>query len=119
MAENPPGVAERAARNEDQFREINESIEETNASHRWFNPSMPNWVCECANLECSEPVPMTVEEYQAVRSNPTHFLAVPSPLHVVPDIERVVARDERYWIVEKIGEAAEVATDLDESGATG
>jgi hypothetical protein len=34
-------------------------------------------------------------------------------MHVVPDVERVVEKRERYWVVEKLGEAAVAAEELD------
>jgi hypothetical protein len=73
---------------------------------------MPDWVCECAN-NCSEPVQLTIAEYEAVRSDPTHFMVAPSPAHVVEQIEDVVARHERYWVVEKRDLAGEVSEALD------
>jgi hypothetical protein len=39
-----------------------------------------------------------------VRENPTHFAVVTSDEHVIPDVERVVERHARYWVVEKVGE---------------
>jgi len=57
---------------------------------------------------------MTVAEYEAVRADPTHFLIAPSPEHVEAEIERIVARHERYWVLEKVGVAGEVAEDLDD-----
>ena len=114
MAASPPDLAERAARNEDRFRTINEQIEPTNAAHTWVNPPMPDWVCECANADCAEAVRMTVTEYETVRADPTHFLVAPSAEHVAPGLERVLQRSERYWVVEKIGEARELVERLDE-----
>jgi hypothetical protein len=35
---------------------------------------------------------------------------------VFPEVERVLARYERYWVVEKLGEAADVTEALDERG---
>lgn len=114
MTTSPPDLSERVAWNEDRFRKINERIEPTNAAHAWFEPSMPDWVCECANEECAEAVQMTVAEYEAVRADPTHFLVVPSSEHVVSAIERVVERYDRYWVVEKAGKAADISEVLDE-----
>ena len=48
-----------------------------------------------------------------VRAEPTHFLIAPSVEHVAPAVERVVRREDRYWVVEKIGVAGEVSEDLD------
>ena len=100
----------RAARNEILLRDYNERMQ---AHHEWVNPSFAEWVCECADQNCSEPVQLSIQEYEAVRAESTHFLIVPSDEHVSPPIERVVRRDERYWIVEKIGVAAEISDELD------
>jgi hypothetical protein len=114
VAASPPDLAERAARNEDLRRKINEQIEPTNAAHTWFEPPMPDWLCECASEDCAKPVQMTVTEYETVRADSTHFLVAPSTEHVVPGLERVVQRFERYWVIEKLGEARELAERLDE-----
>jgi hypothetical protein len=114
MATSPPNLSERVAWNEDRFRKINERIEPTNAAHAWFEPSMPEWVCECANEDCAQAVQMTVAEYEAVRADPTHFLVVPSSEHVVSAIEHVVERYDRYWVVEKAGRAGALTEILDE-----
>ena len=37
---------------------------------------------------------------------PTHFAVVPDERHVFADVERVVERHDRYWVVEKSGAAA-------------
>ena len=54
---------------------------------------------------------MTEDEYESVRAEPTHFLAAPG--HVFPNVERIVAQDRRFFVVEKINEAAELATAAD------
>ena len=85
-----------------------------NAAQAWFEPSMPDWVCECANENCTEAVTLTVAEYEAVRADPTHFLVAPSADHVVAGVERIVERHERYWVVEKAGEAGKLTEVLDD-----
>ena len=114
MATSPSDPSERVVRNEDQFRQFNEQIEPTNAAHAWFDPSMPDWVCECADEDCTQAVTLTVADYEAVRAEPTHFLVAPSAEHLVPGMERVVVRRERYWVVEKVGKAGNLAEVLDE-----
>ena len=106
-------VEARAARNQSLFREQNERIEGSNAAHSWVNPPFADWMCECALETCSVAVRMTVAEYEAVRAEPTHFLVAPSDEHVVPDVERVIQRNERYWIVEKVGHAGDVSERFD------
>jgi hypothetical protein len=113
--EGTPKTPVRGAKNEDRCRSYNEQISPHNAVHVW-SPPYADWVCECADEECLEPARLTIAEYEAVRTHPTHFLVAPGDDHVDPELERVVARHERYWVVEKQGEAATVAANLDPRG---
>ena len=97
---------ERSARNEALRRDENERLEAHNASVHWIDPPFADWVCECANESCSEPVRLSVREYDEVRTNRRHFIIVPGEDHLSADVERVVRRTDRYWIVEKFGAAA-------------
>ncbi len=106
-------LEERAGRNESRYRNLNERMEPHNAVHVWVDPPMPDWICECASTECMKPVRLTLSEYEAVRAEATHFLVVPSDEHLSRAVERVVERNERYWVVQKIGEAADVSEELD------
>ena len=102
----------RAGENQALFREVNERINAVKESRAvWVTIS--EWVCECADETCTERIAMTPEEYEELRSNATHFAVAPAEMHVVPDVERIVEKRERYWVVEKEGEAAEVAEELD------
>ena len=96
----------RAAKNEILLRDYNERIE---AHHKWVGDSLPEWACECANKNCPEPVLLSIEEYEAIRAKPTHFLVAPDGEHVTPQIERVVQREERYWVIEKVGVGAAIS----------
>jgi len=71
------------------------------------------WVCECADEDCAERIWMSLDEYETLRANPTHFAVFPGMTHVVPDVEAVVERHEHFWVVEKLGEAAETAEERD------
>jgi hypothetical protein len=106
-------LQERAAHNESRYRALNERLEGHNAVHVWVDPPMPDWVCECASSECMKPVRLTIPEYEAVRASPTRFFVLPSDEHLSLAVERVVERHDRYWVVEKIGEAAKVSEELD------
>jgi hypothetical protein len=101
------------ARNEARFREQNESVKASNAAHAWVDPPVPDWSCECGWENCREPVRMSMAEYEAVRSVATHFLVAPDEGHVAREVEVVVERKPTYWVVEKLGHAAAIATDLD------
>jgi hypothetical protein len=93
---------QRVAKNEALFREVNERIKEVNEPLALEEPS--DYLCECGSRDCTEPIALTRAEYERVRSEPTHF-AVASG-HVVPDVENVVAENDRYVVVEKSAPAA-------------
>ena len=100
----------RAARNEALFRRVNERVEEVSGA---FAPILDaaEFYCECADIECSERIPMTLADYEALRSVATHFAVKPG--HVRSDAERVVERWPGHVVVEKVGQAGRRATELD------
>ncbi len=100
---------QRIGLNESLFRETNEGIE------RGLWPGEEDqrvpFRCECARLECGEAVRLTPAEYERVRADPRRFVVVAG--HEVPDAEFIVERHPGYLLVEKVGEAASVAEELD------
>jgi hypothetical protein len=106
MTERARAERERAARNESLLREVNERVNEFSRTS-----SFVPFLCECADLECRERIPLTKDEYEAVRAGPAYFAVKPG--HVLPELERVVEEGGRFTIVEKVGAGAAVASDLD------
>lgn len=106
----------RAAKNESLFREINERIAELNEAFEAILP-VSEWICECADQACIEPLPMTYEAYEAIRENPARFAVLPG--HELPDVERVVEEHDGYLVVEKVGVARAVAEQHDPRTASG
>jgi hypothetical protein len=103
---------ERTGENEALFREVNERLKDRKRDDpAWASPS--RWLCECAEETCTERIEMTPLEYEQLRSEATHFAVVPNEEHVSLDVERIVEKHDRYWVVEKIGEAAEIAEETD------
>jgi hypothetical protein len=100
----------RGARNQSLFREVNERVETLQAGSGNGIGAI-DFCCECADTDCALPMPMTLDEYETVREYPSRFAVLPS--HVYEDIEIVVERTDRFWIVEKIEDAAQVAATLD------
>ena len=97
---------ERVARNETAFREVNERIK--NVSEDVERASTMDFLCECGDPGCTEPVSLTPMEYEEVRRNPTHFAIVPG--HVDSEVEVVIARNERFAVVAKTDpQAARIA----------
>ena len=88
---------ERVARNEALFREVNERIKELNEDAPAETAS--EFVCECGDPACTEPVSLTVREYEEVRRDPTDFAVLPG--HVVPEVEVVIASNDRFAVVRK------------------
>jgi hypothetical protein len=103
-------TAERVAKNESLFREVNERIREL-AEHFDLATGEPtSFVCECSRTGCHEPVELTLAEYAAVRESDRQFVVQPG--HVEPGYERVVFESGRYAVVEKLGKAGRVSEDL-------
>jgi len=105
---------ERVAKNETLFREVNERVEEVTvglAGHGEADSQLIGFICECGRDDCAEPFELSQEQYELVRKNPLHFLVVPE--HEQTDVERVVERQARFLVVEKIGEGAELAVEHD------
>jgi hypothetical protein len=102
--------AVRAAKNEVVLRDLNERLKAYPAS---VNQRFSEWVCECADMTCAKSVELSIEEYEMIRAEPTRFVIAPGAEHVNPEIERVVQRETRYWVVEKIGVGAEISEKFD------
>jgi hypothetical protein len=85
---------QRIAYTEALFRDVNERIAE---SADRFHAADAEFVCECADPACAERVPATLDEYEEVRSDATHFLLTPG--HELPEVERVVDRPQRRSVV--------------------
>jgi hypothetical protein len=98
----------RAAQNQSLFREVNARLLDLNETFETLTDRSV-FVCECAHVGCILEIDMTLRDYEHVRSNPRRFIVAPSDEHVVPDVERVVERTDNYFVVEKIGVAAQVA----------
>lgn len=105
--------ARRLAENEALFRAVNESIGAIAVGHR-TDEHVYEFLCECSKPECFGRIELTVPEYERVRRKAEHFALVAG--HEDLTVERVVERHGRYVIVEKFGEGAEVARELDPRG---
>jgi hypothetical protein len=100
---------ERLAKNEALFRALNENIRGLASGLRGREPF--EFVCECATRGCFERLSLTLEEYERIRQDGTHFLLAKG--HEDTAIEQVVARRDGYVVVEKDGVAGLVADEGD------
>lgn len=116
MATQQNGVARRfrAARNQSVFRAINDELR---VATRALDPQSFIIACECADPACVKMLEVDVEQYAQIRADPTHFIVLPG--HIYPEVERVIVADARFQIVEKTGEAAQVAAASAGSASSG
>jgi hypothetical protein len=102
MAENRAvDFAERAARNEEIFRDVNERIDEGAAQHGVQTP-LP-FHCECGQASCLDTIELAPPLYEQVAQERYRFIVVPG--HEDVEIERIVERGPNHLVVEKTGEA--------------
>jgi hypothetical protein len=95
----------RVAKNEDEFRDWNERRADAS------DEPILTLVCECAEELCTLPLHVTAEAYQQVRANPRRFIVLPGH-EARGNVEVLVEQHGTFVVVEKIGEAGEVAEEL-------
>jgi hypothetical protein len=88
--------AERIARTESLYREVNERIAE--AADRAEGDDA-TFVCECADADCTNRIDATLDEYETVREDATAFLVCPG--HADERVEAVVERAVDHEVVRK------------------
>jgi hypothetical protein len=86
----------RLKHNEELFREVNEARE---AASQAADPQELDFVCECADPECTARIRTTVAEFERIRQSPELYIVLPG--HVVPAIERIVEERGAFEVVEK------------------
>ncbi|HEY6836999.1 MAG TPA: hypothetical protein VI142_11205 [Gaiellaceae bacterium] len=95
---------ERSAKNEALLREVNERIDEVGERLQVLpEDEVLEFRCECGRPECESTVSMPPADYRRMRSDNDRFVLVPG--HEDLEIERVVERADRYFIVDKRPEA--------------
>lgn len=105
---------ERQARNEALVREVNERIgaldREAAGSGAVEGVRTFGFHCECGrDGGCPQMVWMTLEEYEVVRQQDDRFALAPG--HETRELERVVAENERFVIVDKLDAAEPLVAD--------
>jgi hypothetical protein len=100
---------QRMTKNETLFREVNERVEAV--AHQLGADVPYDFMCECANADCTFKLSLPLGAYEDIRSDPRQFIVL--PLHYTPEIEDLVVERETYWIVRKSGEAGEYAEQID------
>ena len=92
---------------------MNERIKQVNVA--LATPEATDFLCECGDESCTQPISLTMSEYEAVRADATHFAIVPG--HVLPDIEQVVEQNDRYAVVAKTDPDAALVAEAEDPRA--
>jgi hypothetical protein len=106
-------TAERVARNDARFRESNEQLAVVAGALDFGQDDVLPFLCECADVNCTTIIQLTGREYEAVRRHPARFVNAQGHEVNAQGWARVVDEFDRYTIVEKVGEAGEIAAELD------
>jgi hypothetical protein len=101
----PPPRKERIAQNENAFRELNESLEES-VKRRRSDDDLAGFVCECGSRDCDDIVRLALAAYEEIRDDSRLFFVVPG--HEAPAAEDVVRRRDGYFVVRKHVDVAEI-----------
>ena len=93
----------RVAKNEVLFREVNERIRELAPA-----AGTADFLCECGDAGCVEPITLTLAQYESVRADGANFFVRPG--HEMPGVEDVVDREAGFFVVAKrVGTPADIA----------
>jgi hypothetical protein len=99
---------EQEAANETIFRDMNEWTEDETDGRLGIDRPMDTYLCECSDKGCTEAINLTRNEYEDVRSVPTHFAIALN--HENPEIDLVMSENQRFATVEKlVGVGARIA----------
>ena len=88
----------RILENEQAFRAINERLREDLARVDDGDGHVA-FVCECGHSECHASVELSAGEYTSAHARGDQFIALAD--HVIPDVEVVVARTDRFVVLRK------------------
>jgi hypothetical protein len=102
---------QRQAQNEALYRATNREIERASKAIGEGAENEFEMLCECGREGCRAVLSLTVGEYDHIHARRERFLVLPG--HENPKIEQVVERTERHYVVDKFGEAAEIAREAD------
>jgi hypothetical protein len=100
----------RIARNQGLFRAVNERIESLSA-RSGSDRERVEFLCECGRDACETRIWLTPREVESVHVESDRFALAPG--HQTEEIERVVERNERYWVVDKLPHAEAIAREAE------
>ena len=105
---------ERIAKNETVFRAANREIEHAEQEEGGGTHRPIEVLCECGRPGCTGLISLTIAQYNDVHSEADRFVVVRG--HENPTIETVVEERADYLVVDKFGEAEEIAKEEPDPG---
>lgn len=105
-------TARRIAENEAKVRAVNEEIEAT-AQRVAPDALLIPFVCECGRPECLAILRLSRNAYEEARTDARWFICSPGHELTEHGYERVIQKRDGFVIVEKQGDAARAAEQLD------
>ena len=106
MSEPPE---DRVAKNEALFRAVNDRIRELGEKARPLDEV--DFLCECGNGDCLQAISIRPDQYELVRSKPVQFIVARG--HEKPEVERVIAEEDGFLVIEKLPGEQEIARSTD------
>jgi anti-anti-sigma factor len=89
----------RIVKNEHEFRDYNNRRLQAEDVPPTDTEELIPFVCECGDSDCIETLAITAAQFVEAHGEPNRFLIKPG--HVYPDVERVIAEQPTYAVVEK------------------
>ena len=105
-------TAGRIARNDSIFRDVNEQINAKAKEHDTGEEQAVPFICECADDHCTTIVPLSLGEYDDVRTDSRQFLTAFGHERFEGLVE-IVSSNHNHLVVRKSGRAGEIAEALD------
>jgi hypothetical protein len=91
----------RLVENEVIFREANKSVQEFAEQINDGDRKVP-FFCECSNAFCRDKILLSAKMYGKQHNDERHFIVLPG--HEMSELERVIKKDKRFNIIEKMTE---------------
>ena len=79
------------------YREVNEQIQKLNTTFGLTNGERLQIVCECSRSDCAQPIDLTMDEYEDIRSDASRFAI--KPHHPFPQGDGPESENDRFWVV--------------------
>jgi hypothetical protein len=96
--------SKRLAENETMFRAVNREIERAGEE---LGARELQVLCECGRPDCSGTIELLASEFERIHNEKDRFVVLPG--HATAAVERIVEENDGYLVVDKFGEAEEIA----------